>query len=195
MEEKMVMFEKIWERHKYLIGDTNFHNKRLLILIAGAPGSGKTTLLKLLQKQFHSLYIRSDDIRDILNNEYGDNVLANNPELKNEYIEYIFETKIKELKNQTIVIDMSMDRNADFPLYIADTFNYPRYIISLDCSFDILKQRLSDREKEYKEAFLNNLPKWYEDHRKFDDKKIADIYLDSGNLSSEDMLEKIMLDI
>lgn len=162
-----------------------------MILVAGVPGSGKTTLLRVLQGKLNSLYIRSDDIRDILNYEYHDNVLANNPGLKNEYIRYLFENKVVGFKNQAIIIDMSLDRNPDFCLDLAKDFQYPQFIISIDCNPDILKSRLNNREKEYREAFLNNLPKWIDDHNKFNEKAIADIYLDSGILPTDEMVEEV----
>jgi len=187
-----LLFEKIWSKHKGLIGDIQSPREKLVILVAGVPGSGKTTLLKELKKSLDCLYIRSDDIRDIINFLYDDNVLANNTELKNRYLEYIFQKYVPDFKNQLIILDMSLDRLSDFLLPFVKRHNYPEFSISLNCSEELLRERLDVREDKYKQVFLKNLYQWISDHEDFNKRYKANIDLNSGNISTKEMVAMIL---
>ena len=191
MDNNEKMFEIIWKKQKALIGDPNIKNPKRLILIAGVPGSGKTTLLRVLQKEINALYIRSDDIRDILNEEYADNVLANDPGLKEQYLEYIFGKYILGFVNQTLILDINMDRAYKFLLQLADKYGYPRMIISLNCSKDILIERLGKRESTYVNEFLKNLPKWVNDHDDFNRLNMADVVFNTEGEKVDRMVKEI----
>lgn len=193
MDNNEKMFEQIWREQKTLLGELNTKNPKQLILIAGVPGSGKTTLLKSLQRRINCLYIRSDDIRDILNREYSDNVLANSPQLKEQYIEYIFNNYLSKCENQMIILDMSMDREYNFLLQVADKYEYPRIIISLNCTKNILQERLSKRESAYVDEFLKNLPKWISDHEAFNRLNIADLIFDTEKENLDEMVEEVLM--
>ena len=193
MDNNEEMFEKIWREQKILLGEFNTKNPKQLILIAGVPGSGKTTLLKSLQERINALYIRSDDIRDILNREYSDNILANNSQLKDQYLEYIFGSYISKCENQRIIIDMSMDRESNFLIQLADKYGYPKIIISLNCPEEILVERLSKRESTYVDEFLKNLPRWINDHEAFNNLNIADLVFDTEKENIGEMVEEILM--
>jgi len=192
MNDNEKMFEDIWKDQKILIGNPNIKNHKQLILIAGVPGSGKTTLLRALREKVEAIYIRSDDIRDIINKTHSDNVLANNPSLKEHYLEYIFNHYIPEFENQTIILDMSMDREYNFLLQLAEKYGYPRIIISLNCTENTLVGRLEKRESLYVGEFLKNIPKWIADHDNFNKLGIADIVFNTEEKDLTEMVEEIL---
>ncbi len=114
MKKEEVSFNDVWKKHKNLIGDTNVKKSKRIILIAGVPGSGKTTLLKEVQNRLNYLYIRSDDLRNILIKEFHCSIaFANNTDFKDGYFEYIFEKYLQYFPNQSIIFDLSLDRGME----------------------------------------------------------------------------------
>ena len=111
--------------------------KPYIILLDGYTGMGKTTVSKELAKQDNSIILNNDEVRAFLN-DYKDTT-----NLKDELQKYRLKRLL--LNINSCICDSCLCHNYQEKLEYYKKLGYPYYIIRLDCSEEVVKERLEKR--------------------------------------------------
>ena len=111
--------------------------KPYIILLDGYTGMGKTTVSKELAKQDNSIILNNDEVRAFLN-DYKDTT-----NLKDELQKYRLKRLL--LNKNSCICDSCLCHNYQEKLEYYKKLGYPYYIIRLDCSEEVVKERLEKR--------------------------------------------------
>lgn len=111
--------------------------KPYIILLDGYTGMGKTTVSKELAKQDNSIILNNDEVRAFLN-DYKDTT-----NLKDELQKYRLKRLL--LNKNSCICDSCLCHNYEEKLEYYKKLGYPCYIIRLDCSEEVVKERLEKR--------------------------------------------------
>ena len=111
--------------------------KPYIILLDGYTGMGKTTVSKELAKQDNSIILNNDEVRAFLN-DYKDTT-----NLKDELQKYRLKRLL--LNKNGCICDSCLCHNYEEKLEYYKKLGYPYYIIRLDCSEEVVKERLEKR--------------------------------------------------
>lgn len=111
--------------------------KPYIILLDGYTGMGKTTVSKELAKQDNSIILNNDEVRAFLN-DYKDTT-----NLKDELQKYRLKRLL--LNKNSCICDSCLCHNYEEKLEYYKKLGYPYYIIRLDCSEEVVKERLEKR--------------------------------------------------
>ena len=111
--------------------------KPYIILLDGYTGMGKTTVAKELAKQDNSIILNNDEVRMFLN-DYQDAT-----DLKNRLQKYRLERLL--LNKNSCICDSCLAHNYQEKIKYYKELGYPYYIIRLECSEEIIKERLEKR--------------------------------------------------
>ncbi len=111
--------------------------KPYIILLDGYTGMGKTTVSKELAKQDNSIILNNDEVRAFLN-DYKDTT-----NLKDELQKYRLKRLL--LNKNSCICDSCLCHNYEDKLEYYKKLGYPYYIIRLDCSEEVVKERLEKR--------------------------------------------------
>ncbi len=111
--------------------------KPYIILLDGYTGMGKTTVSKELAKQDNSIILNNDEVRAFLN-DYKDTT-----NLKDELQKYRLKRLL--LNKNSCICDSCLCHNYQEKLEYYKSLGYPYYIIRLDCSEEVVKERLEKR--------------------------------------------------
>ena len=109
-----------------------------IILLDGYTGMGKTTVAKCIQKYHPAVILSNDEVRYFLN-DYQDR-----SDLKNFLQRYRLE-KLLENHNHCIY-DSCFCHNYEEKLSYAKKLGYSFYIVRLECSEKVIKERLEKRK-------------------------------------------------
>lgn len=108
-----------------------------IILLDGYTGMGKTTVSKELAKQDNSIILNNDEVRAFLN-DYKDTT-----NLKDELQKYRLKRLL--LNKNSCICDSCLCHNYEDKLEYYKSLGYPYYIIRLECSEEVVKERLEKR--------------------------------------------------
>lgn len=111
--------------------------KPYIILLDGYTGMGKTTVSKELAKQDNSIILNNDEVRAFLN-DYKDTT-----NLKDELQKYRLKRLL--LNKNSCICDSCLCHNYEDKLEYYKSLGYPYYIIRLECSEEVVKERLEKR--------------------------------------------------
>ena len=111
--------------------------KPYIILLDGYTGMGKTTVSKELARQDGSMILNNDEVRAFLN-DYKDTT-----NLKDELQKYRLKRLL--LNKNSCICDSCLCHNYQEKLEYYKKLGYPYYIIRLDCSEEVVKERLEKR--------------------------------------------------
>lgn len=111
--------------------------KPYIILLDGYTGMGKTTVSKELARQDGSMILNNDEVRAFLN-DYKDTT-----NLKDELQKYRLKRLL--LNKNSCICDSCLCHNYEEKLEYYKKLGYPYYIIRLDCSEEVVKERLEKR--------------------------------------------------
>ncbi len=111
--------------------------KSYIILLDGYTGMGKTTVSKELAKQDNSIILNNDEVRAFLN-DYKDTT-----NLKDELQKYRLKRLL--LNKNSCICDSCLCHNYEDKLEYYKSLGYPYYIIRLECSEEVVKERLEKR--------------------------------------------------
>lgn len=111
--------------------------KPYIILLDGYTGMGKTTVSKELARQDGSMILNNDEVRAFLN-DYKDTT-----NLKDELQKYRLKRLL--LNKNSCICDSCLCHNYEEKLEYYKKLGYPCYIIRLDCSEEVVKERLEKR--------------------------------------------------
>lgn len=101
---------------------------------------GKSTVAKAISKKENSVILNNDQVRDWLN-DYKDTT-----NLKNELQNYRLELLLKN--NNSCICDSCFCHNWKEKIKYYNKLGYKYYIIRLECSELVVKERLSTRVKD-----------------------------------------------
>jgi lipopolysaccharide cholinephosphotransferase len=76
-----------------------------------------------------------------------------------------------ETQNHLVIIDRSIDGIEEQTLKLADRLKYDTFVIRLECSKEVVIERLSTREKD-PSLHLSRLDKWFEQYENFPSKLV-----------------------
>ena len=110
-----------------------------IILFDAYTGEGKSTVAKEISKYDNSVILNNDQVRDWLND------YSNLSNLKSELQNYRLELLLKN--NCSCICDSCFCHNWKEKIKYYDKLGYKYYIIRLECSEEIIKDRLSKRFK------------------------------------------------
>jgi broad-specificity NMP kinase len=189
MEE---IFQQVFEKQKSEIGDFDYENKPLIITYLGTPGSGKSQISTLLQEKLNCLVIRSDrtqlDLEDIRNEKYYKGYIDE----KRQYIYWAVEQIHNKAKNQTIILDKSIDRTYEDTLSLAHKLGYRLVVvIALDCSEEELIKRYHDRHGHHANDYIKNLERWIKDYENAKKNYKYDLIFNTEEKSLENITNEI----
>ena len=122
-----------------------------LILFDAFTGQGKSYISKVISKLDKSVILNNDEVRNWLN-DYGDE-----SNLKNELQRYRLELLLKN--SNSCIIDSCFCHNWKEKKEYYDKLGYKYYIIKLECSDEVVEERLQKRVKNsenYSEADYND---------------------------------------
>ena len=108
-----------------------------IILLDGYTGMGKTTVAKAIAKQDNSIILNNDEVRMFLN-DYQDTT-----NLKNRLQKYRLERLL--LNKNSCICDSCLAHNYQEKIKYYKKLGYPYYIIRLECTEEIVKERLEKR--------------------------------------------------
>lgn len=108
-----------------------------IILLDGYTGMGKTTVAKAIAKQDNSIILNNDEVRMFLN-DYQDTT-----NLKNRLQKYRLERLL--LNKNSCICDSCLAHNYQEKIKYYKKLGYPYYIIRLECTEEIVKERLKKR--------------------------------------------------
>lgn len=111
--------------------------KPYIILLDGYTGMGKTTVSKELAKQDNSIILNNDEVRAFLN-DYKDTT-----NLKDALQKYRLKRLL--LNKNSCICDSCLCHNYEDKLEYYKSLGYPYYIIRLECSEEVVKERLEKR--------------------------------------------------
>lgn len=111
--------------------------KPYIILLDGYTGMGKTTVSKELAKQDNSIILNNDEVRAFLN-DYKDTT-----SLKDQLQKYRLKRLL--LNKNSCICDSCLCHNYEDKLKYYKNLGYPYYIIRLECSEEVVKERLEKR--------------------------------------------------
>ena len=111
-----------------------------IILFDGYTGTGKSTVAKMISKKDNSVILNNDQVRDWLK-DYNDST-----SLKEELQKYRLELLLKN--NNSCIYDSCFCHNWKEKIKYYNKLGYKYYIIRLECSELIVKERLSSRVKD-----------------------------------------------
>lgn len=111
--------------------------KPYIILLDGYTGMGKTTVSKELARQDNSIILNNDEVRAFLN-DYKDTT-----NLKDELQKYRLKRLL--LNKNSCICDSCLCHNYEDKLEYYKSLGYPYYIIRLECSEEVVKERLEKR--------------------------------------------------
>ena len=111
-----------------------------IILFDGYTGMGKSTVAKVIAKKDNSVILNNDQVRDWLN-DYHDST-----NLKSDLQKYRLELLLKN--NNSCIFDSCFCHNWKEKIKYYNKLGYKYYIIRLECSELIVKERLSSRVKD-----------------------------------------------
>lgn len=111
--------------------------KPYIILLDGYTGMGKTTVSKELARQDGSMILNNDEVRAFLN-DYKDTT-----NLKDELQKYRLKRLL--LNKNSCICDSCLCHNYEDKLEYYKSLGYPYYIIRLECSEEVVKERLEKR--------------------------------------------------
>ena len=111
-----------------------------IILFDGYTGMGKSTVAKVIAKKDNSVILNNDQVRDWLN-DYHDST-----NLKSDLQKYRLELLLKN--NNSCIFDSCFCHNWKENIKYYNKLGYKYYIIRLECSELIVKERLSSRVKD-----------------------------------------------
>lgn len=111
-----------------------------IILFDAYTGMGKSTVAKIIAKNDNSVILNNDQVRDWLN-DYSDST-----NLKNELQNYRLDLLLKN--NNSCICDSCFCHNWKEKIKYYDKLGYKYYIIRLECSESVIKERLSIRVKD-----------------------------------------------
>ena len=119
-----------------------------IILFDAFTGHGKSYISNLISKYDNSVILNNDEVRCFLN-DYSDN-----GSLRNELQKYRLELPLKN--NNSCIMDSCFSHNWYLKKEYYDKLGYKYYIVRLECSDDIVKDRLSRRVKDDNNYFAGN---------------------------------------
>ena len=111
-----------------------------IILFDAYTGMGKSTVAKVIAKNDNSIILNNDQVRDWLN-DYEDST-----NLKNELQNYRLELLLKN--NNSCICDSCFCHNWKEKIDYYNNLGYKYYIIRLECSDLVIKERLLNRVKD-----------------------------------------------
>ena len=112
--------------------------KPCIIFFDGYTGMGKTTVAKCIQKHYPAVILNNDEVRNFLH-DYQDK-----SSLKDFLQKYRLE---KLLQNHNhCIYDSCFCHNYEEKLSYAKKLGYSFYIVRLECSEKVIKERLEKRE-------------------------------------------------
>lgn len=119
-----------------------------IILFDAYTGQGKSTVSKMISEIDNSIILNNDEVRNWLN-DYTDK-----SNLKNELQRYRLELLLKN--NNSCIYDSCFCHNWKEKIKYYDKLGFKYYIIRLECSDDIIKERLENRVKNDEQFSIAN---------------------------------------
>lgn len=159
-------FERVFEIHSKNLPYLEEPHDRFLVVFSGTPGMGKTTVAKEIEKRFHGVRICADEVRAIIR-ELGKS--DEEPYFRisvEEYFPWLLRKLDKEYPNHLLILDRSIDRQYDTYLPFTQKFSYPVFLIRLNISREVARERIRQRGIEV-EWFLERFDKFWEDYERF----------------------------
>ena len=173
MDNKELVFEKIYEEHKKYLHNLNVKNGKMLICFAGIPGSGKTTIAKVLEERYKGVRINSHKVGQIIRKVKK---VEGDRELQNEYQCWILEKK--PFENGLIILDSGIERKYEKTFEIAKSKKFKIFIIQLNISKEEAMRRIAEREGVGAENYFTEFDRWEREFENFRAKFKADVVLD-----------------
>jgi len=176
----MTINEQIYKIHIKKLKNLDFPNKKLIISFSAVPGSGKTTIAKKIETKYKGIRIRSDSVRDIINNLMSANKYSRlkQREIVINYHLYLL-NKLRTLPNGLIILDSSIDRKFAQVKELADKNKYDLFIIKINVSRKTIEHRIKKRNPKGYQNFLDNMDQWFDDNIKFNNKYKVDFEIDN----------------
>lgn len=135
MNRKEDILLKFLEQFPILKGNAQ---KPCIIFFDGYTGMGKTTVAKCIQKHYPAVILNNDEVRNFLH-DYQDKT-----SLKDFLQKYRLE---KLLQNHNhCIYDSCFCHNYEEKLSYAKKLGYSFYIVRLECSEKVIKERLEKRK-------------------------------------------------
>lgn len=170
--------------HLHTLPNKEKSNPKFLILFSGTPGMGKTTIAKKLEEHFQAIRLSTDEARLLLK--------ANNlsPALADSYIEWCLHAIYKELPNQLIILDRSVDRTYPTYLQFAKDFGYNTFLVRMDVQRSIVEGRIRQRGRDVHEL-LQAADRSWNDFEQFGKKYSSNFHF-VNNASLDEPLSQLI---
>lgn len=162
---------KILIEHKKKLQNLSFKNKKRIICFSGIPGSGKTYLSKELEKKYCGIRIDSDEVRKIIARLR----FKDKEKLLFSYLSWLIENF--PFDNKLIILDSSVDRKYDKIKKIAVEHGFKLFLISIKASKRTAEKRVFKRNKGIDKHFYENIGRWIDENRRFNEQHDADIMI------------------
>ncbi len=124
-------------------------NSRTLVVFSGAINMGKTTLAKKLEQALHAVRIENDAIRRVIESLWPAFTTEEVNEFKNEYVAFLLKDLLATSKNQSWVLDASVDRSFNYVKHFASEHSFQIVLIAFDLSPQEHERRSRQSSKEY----------------------------------------------
>jgi len=124
-------------------------NSRTLVVFSGAINVGKTTLAKRLERALHAVRIENDAIRRVIESLWPILTTEEVNELKNQYVAFLLKSLLAGSKNQSWILDASIDRSFDYVKRFASEHSFRIVLIAFDLSPQEHKRRSHQSSKDY----------------------------------------------
>lgn len=177
---KKSFLDQIHKTHCQRLNNLHVPHKKLLICFSAIPGSGKTYIAKHIEDTYKAVRLNNDDIRDIIKNvaQTSTQIKETVQEILEAYLFYFLQSY--SFENGFIIMDGSIDRIYKKLFLELEFLDFGLFIIRIQCSPIVIKQRILHRNKEGAKNYFAALRRWKKDYENFGKYAQADILIENN---------------